>query len=526
MTDMFKGLWARRVLLGLLVSATLAPAVLFLVSSALNASDASWRELAGIPFQRAVQHTLVLALTGSAISIWLGARLAGGLVSLPAWIRRPVLAVLILPLLAPPFLSSLGISAFGMSLPYKYHRWFDGLQGSIHTMLCHLIPLTAVAAYFGMMSMSKSQREGLALFASARMGRRVMRRWVSPLVWWVTMVGLGYVLFDAGAAQIMGYHGIGSEVLIAFAARYDWTLAGIKLGLSTLALLPFALLLAYLGGRHVREPIFGGNSGSASGSAVRPPCTWFGVLLVVLAVGLLVILPIWGLIRPLKAGSSAETVGYALNALRDTAWPTLMSAGLAALLSTALGFAMALLARRDEKARFPLLMASLVAMAIPSAITGIAWGRIVTALPASLDFLLRSSAVVGIASGLKLWPVPAIIGLYALARIPRSADESARLTGMSTRRRLVRIVLPPLFPYAGLSALVTAFLALADVGTLLMLQAPGETTYIGRLLAVLDNASQQTVAALCLFYFGAAIAVAVPIIWIGARVLRRTEISA
>ena len=147
-------------------------------------------------------------------------------------------------------------------------------------------------------------------------------------------------------------------------------------------------------------------------------------------------------------------------------------------------------------------------------------------MPASLDFFLRSSAVVGIASGLKLWPVAAIISLYALSRIPRSADESARLAGMSTGRRIIRVVLPPLLPYAGLSALVGAFLALADVGTLLMLQAPGKTTYIGRLLSVLDNASQQTVATLCLLYFGAAVTVVALIVWIGTRILGRTETSA
>lgn len=526
MTAISHSLWVRRVLLGLLVVATLAPTVLFLASSALSASDSAWRELAGLPFRIAVKHTLVLALVGSTFAIWIGARLAGALYNMPFWLRRPALALLVLPLLAPPFLSSLGISAFGMSLPYRYHRYFDGVYGSVHTTLCHLIPLTAIAAYFGMKAISKSQREGLILFASTSKGNRVMRRWASPMVWWVTMVGLGYVLFDAGSAQIMGYHGIGSEVLIAFSARYDWTLAGIKLGLSTLAILPPALLLAYLGGRHVRDPICGANSGSASDSAIHPPCRWFDVFLVILAVGLLAILPIWGLIRPLRTSTSFETVGYALSVLRNTAWPTLMSAGLAALLSTILGLAMSLLARHDEKARFFLLVASLVAMAIPSAITGIAWGRLVTAMPASLDFFLRSSAVVGIASGLKLWPVAAIISLYALSRIPRSADESARLAGMSTGRRIIRVVLPPLLPYAGLSALVGAFLALADVGTLLMLQAPGKTTYIGRLLSVLDNASQQTVATLCLLYFGAAVTVVALIVWIGTRILGRTETSA
>jgi ABC-type Fe3+ transport system permease subunit len=81
--------------------------------------------------------------------------------------------------------------------------------------------------------------------------------------------------------------------------------------------------------------------------------------------------------------------------------------------------------------------------------------------------------------------------------------------GIPLRLYLLRVVIPAVRPTLFISFLLVGLLAAADVCSTLLLQPPGETTFGGRIFAVMDNASVRLVACLCLVYlFGGFLAVA------------------
>ena len=81
---------------------------------------------------------------------------------------------------------------------------------------------------------------------------------------------------DPGPAQIMGYHGIASEILIAFSARYDAGLAARKALLMAMVLLPVLSAIswrvslwseAHLLGREMRKAPRTGKGSDPRGRA-------------------------------------------------------------------------------------------------------------------------------------------------------------------------------------------------------------------------------------------------------------------
>ena len=55
-------------------------------------------------------------------------------------------------------------------------------------------------------------------------------------------------------------------------------------------------------------------------------------------------------------------------------------------------------------------------------------------------------------------------------------------------------------PGLGLSVLLVGLLATADVGTVLLLQPPGETSFPLAIFTIMANAPESLVASLCLLY--------------------------
>jgi hypothetical protein len=108
---------------------------------------------------------------------------------------------------------------------------------------------------------------------------------------------------------------------------------------------------------------------------------------------------------------------------------------------------------------------------------------------------------------LRFLPVGAILCLAAWSRLPRSSAAVASLHGISAYSYLRKVVVPVLRPTLLLSVVVISLLAAADVSTTLLIQPPGAATFPARIFAVMDNASERLVAALCLLYVGASVLV-------------------
>jgi ABC-type Fe3+ transport system permease subunit len=191
---------------------------------------------------------------------------------------------------------------------------------------------------------------------------------------------------------------------------------------------------------------------------------------------------------------------YSIHALRDSAGPTLWYNLTAGVIAAGLGLALMFGAGRSRARRRTVLLAGLLLLGMTPALHALGWARLAAGAPAWLDGLTRSGWTVGLALGLRLMPVAAIFFLIIWARLPHSMNEAGEVHGVPTWQMAARVWLPWLGPALVAAVIAVALLALADVGTSQLLQPPGGSTFALRLFAVMDNASERLVAALCLVY--------------------------
>src|SRR5205085_7958132 len=130
-------------------------------------------------------------------------------------------------------------------------------------------------------------------------------------------LGALVALADPGPAQIMGYHGAASEILIAFAARHDLHIAALKAGIFALILLPVLLPLALKISTWLASVFIGRDV-----RKFRPwsPRGWRWLLALIFPiVPLLLLAPaVYGLLRPLLVPPVKSAAKYALDAFQQS----------------------------------------------------------------------------------------------------------------------------------------------------------------------------------------------------------------
>jgi len=297
----------------------------------------------------------------------------------------------------------------------------------------------------------------------------------------------------------MGYHGIASEILIAFSARFDAALAAQKSLVMAMILLPILLpiswmmsswsearLLARDARRVLRRP-----SRSLAGFMVLACSTLcFALLFPAFA----------GLIRPLKTPQAADSFHYALTVLKQSAPTTLRYACTAALVATTLGLILTLTAGRKHFIRSGFLLFSLLFLSLPSSLHALGFASLASELSKSFDWFTRRGNAVGIALGLRLLPIPLLFCLRAWSLMPESSHQVAEVHGVPPLLFHWKVSLPRLLPAILASLLLVALLAVADVSSTLLLLPPGASTFTSRIFSVIDNTTERMLSALCLVY--------------------------
>jgi len=112
---------------------------------------------------------------------------------------------------------------------------------------------------------------------------------------------------------------------------------------------------------------------------------------------------------------------------------------------------------------------------------------------------------VAVVLALRLSPVATVIAMRRAGSFAPSWAWAAAVHSVPLAVYLRRVVGPLLLPAAALGALLTALLATADVGTVLLLQPPGEASLPVTIFTVMANAPEALVASLCLLYIAGAV---------------------
>ena len=413
--------------------------------------------------------------------------------------RRLTLFTLLLPLMLPPFLWSIGWSSLRRFFAYRHQFWFDGLSGCLLSFATLVVPLVALATMLTVRALSSTQLSFLRLAGGYGVLLRTVSQYALPLAASVAVLGSIFAVADPGAAQIMGYHGAASTILIDFSARHDFHAAAVKTCAYLLLLAPLVVFfgcwsasrmnIEFLGGDIARyQSGFPGWWSTAAGIGA-----WVLTLLTVLP-------PAVSILRPLLRSRATQVLKFAMSALSGTVGTTVLYCVTAGLLAASLGLFAALCAARSANARRWLMILACCFLSIPPSLNALGLVTLTTRLPAQLDVLSRSGWIVGLGQGLRLMPLGAALCLSGWCRIPRSCHEAAACHGVPAIHYVFKVGLPRILPMFVAAFVIVGLLAAADVPSTMLLAPPGRITLPGKLFTVMDNASEQLVASLCLTY--------------------------
>lgn len=443
---------------------------------------------------------LVGGLAALAFLKWVSAR------SLPRWMGAGLVAVLTAWVIAPPYVHALAALQTGallgstLALP-DLPSWASVIL--VQTLA--LLPLTAVAALVGLISVERDQVEaGLLIVPEGP----VLRRMVLPLAGPILAVGTGAVfvlaVLDANTPSLFGVPSYAMEVVAEFSASHmAWRASLVALPLILVTGLVVASASALLANNH---PGLGRASAQAL-TAQRALLPWpiaaraalaggasYGVLLVAL---LFVGVTLWQLLP-----------GLIWEVRRDL-WLTLANALAAAVLAlgpaAVIAWHLTAAAPRTKLFKVGLWAIVLLPLALPPGLIGAGFAALLTSY-APIE--LRSMPLIpAFAQAARFLPLAVLLVTAQMGRINPLLVDAARLQRAPGLARWLCVDGPLAAPglWAGFALVFCA--SIGELEATLMTAAPGAGLLSMRIFNYLHYGVSETVAALGL--------VLVALIWIG-----------
>jgi iron(III) transport system permease protein len=473
--------------IGILGLVTL-PTVVMLVGSLQTGSE----EVVRPSFISALQNAMIVAAAVALLAAFIGTPL-GVLASRYSFpLRNVALAVVALPLLLPTFLWAIGWSSI-LDLA--------GFAGAILSFAAPSISLVALTTLIAAHSLSASQAEA-ALLAGGELAvfKHAFGYVALPAGAAALLAGL-LSLSDPGPGQIFGFATASGEILTSFSAFYDFNLASRQClalaGVVLIAAIPFGLAMA----PRISSEILAKQTAAARLSRNK----WGGACaltaMVLYSITMLAI-PLLGLIQPIVVDAS---LGRAGSELIRTVESTVVYAIGSGVIATLFGLLWAAAVGRSERIRTIAVSLCFILLAVPPAVTALAFVHAGTNAPQWADIVFRSRFAVMLALGVRFFPVAALIAMRSWTSMPRTWALAGGVHGVPLTAYLRFVVLPYLTPNLLASVIICGLLATADVVTVLLVHPPGQSSLPLTIFTIMANAPQSLVAMLCLLYVGSAV---------------------
>jgi ABC-type Fe3+ transport system permease subunit len=403
------------------------------------------------------------------------------------------------PVVLPSYLWAMGVSTLRPLLAYR-HQWLvDGFSGSVFALTTTGVALVALGTYAVATQASTNCIESARLHG----GRRCVLRSLLSFTWRpacaAAVFSASLAISDAGCSQVMGYHGVASEILIALASRGEirWAMIqSVAVGVISLPfIVPAAIgLVRMLGEGHDTTGANRSTDGLAGG------WTRFWAMILFAITMCLVALPVFGIIRPLLQPYSGRTISDAFSLWKESSAATFGCGLTAAVVAVFFSLAVCVAAGHTLRTYRAILVWSFTLFGLPASLHSLG---IVFAASSSSGFLqsaIRSDWMVGAGLGIRLFPIALVMIAAAWLRIPRSYSEAAAIHGLGQVRFVGRIA-GPLMASAIISAVaIVSLLGLSDVSAMMLLQPPGWVSYPTQVFGMMDNSSETKLAALGLVY--------------------------
>lgn len=478
-------------LLLLLVACPGAPLLWSAVSSLSESST-----LVGGAFPAALFNSAVVALLVVAVSFLLG--LPGGvllaLYNFPG--RGLFLGLLVLPLLVPSFLWAIGWSQLTSLLGEVGRQALSGFSGCVIVFSSSAVSLTLLASYVATKVLSASQVDSARIAGGEKTVLLKASRHSAVAALLASVLAGVLTLQDPGPGQIFGLKTAASEILTSFSALNDFALAGRQCAALTVLVLLVAIPLACFCTPRIAHQILARQTGKPRASRHRGIAyvACFGLGLIILSS---VVLPLLGLTLPLFRRTEFVR---AWSEVTRTAGNTLFYAAGAGIVSVTLALLLSFLVGRSTRLRSATIAAALILFSLPPALTALGIVQLAARAPAWADPFLRSRVTVCVALGLRFFPIAAVLSLRAWSSTSPSWTMVAAVHGVSLGKYFSKVLFPLLLPALLVAALLVSLLSTADVGTVLLLQPPGKSSFPLAIFTVMANAPEALVATLCLLY--------------------------
>lgn len=506
------GRWRSLGVLLIVALAVLPHAVL--VVPAVGAGGRALADAIGPAFTEAAARSIAVAVATAIVSLIIGvpAGVLAGLYDFP--MRRVLLGALALPLLVPSFLWAIGLSMFRIEWGLARDSIVEGWSGCVLAFAALGVPMVTYASLLATRSLSVGQ-VGAARLAGGEpvLWRYAARHAVGPALLAALLTGV-LTLSDPGPGQILGYPGVATQVLVSFAARYDFGLAARQSAVLAVIVLLLLAPFVWPAARFLSSGLLGRDVALAPLrrtviASVAGPSLFIALIAVT------ALLPLAGVVSPVLGGGQ---LARAWEEVVRTGGSTVMYAGLAGLIAASLGGVLAICAGRSRRGRATVLATVLVVFALPPSLGSLSVAELAAGAPAWADAVLRSRVIVPVVLALRFLPVATVLAMRGLDATSPSWAEAAAVHGIPLRTYVWRILLPAMAPALMVAGLVVALLASADVSTVLVLQPPGQASLAVAIFTVMANAPESLVASLCALYIaGAAVILMAGWRWAGGR---------
>jgi ABC-type Fe3+ transport system permease subunit len=474
--------------------------VMVIVQEGLTAEGGRWDEVIYRPFLAACGRSWGLLVWMTVVGGGIGS-LLGTIASIWRFpLKGLALVMLGFPLILPPFVLAIGIQSLQSFFSFSTIVWLDGRWGCFWSGLLIIVPISVYGTILAASQITASEREVARMSQGSLMMARMILFRVIPVSFATAVLGGLLVIADPGTGQIMGYHGISGDILVAFSARNDFQLAAMKALSLLLMFSPLMLTVCWILNRRLdyRKIAF-----RTSGKNMIEPSWVVSVLLggiYALLCAVPIISSMVGLVRPLMRPPTEKYMVQAKEMFIESLGTTLLYGLTSGVVAVVLAGTLLILVHKSKRLTEWLLAGGLVLLAVPSCISSLGMISMGTSAPAGLDFLFRSHWLVGLSLGIRFAPVALLFLFVANVDIPTSLGETARTYQIPKWKRLLYINLPIRLPALVLSLIAVMILTLADVSSIALLQPPGGASFGSHLFAVMDSASEKMVASLCVVY--------------------------
>lgn len=488
-------------------------ALVVAISAIAGANESLQDILAPERWAKLLGNTLVVSGLAVATSVIIGGSL-GFLVArtnLPG--RRLLIAVLLLAACVPVYVLT---TAFFALIP-SYHLMGSAatcgvLHGAIRT------PLVALLLGLAFRLVDREQEDLALLDTSAGW---VWLRVTLPQSSWAivsaTVLVFLLVATDITITDVLAVRTFAEESYTQYA------LANRSAG-PLLTALPVAGVLAIvLGVMQTRVGRYGTGNDWTAGALprihtlgwIRVPLGGVCWLLALAAVGT----PLAALGRYLQPASE---IASAFWGVQREVWTSLGlgAAGATVIVLVAIGLAQTVL--RGGWLRWPAVVVLIVVLALPAPVVGISLKEMFNR-PGLLGWIHDSPAMVCVGYVVRYLPLGVLLLLSGVRRLARDVDDAARLDGCGLLRLWWHVRWPTIRWDVALAWLVVLIFCFAEVGTTVLLHAPGWPTASVRFATLIHFGVYRDLAALALL---SAAAILIPwalLIWLLKNGLRTTQ---